>query len=343
MAKEVKWVKIICLVDSPISEALLAAETASGNQKLSKTATLNAAQIKKVARSILDNPAVPVDLAEKLAKQYFSRYKGRRGSMVVDVVASAWRNYDRVEKQIVPAFEKSVRTPSLKALAQTTPNIPGLRNGEAAAMQAAAAGLLRFAAEKRSGAVGDDEKIVKAWAKYAEPFRFETKIEPYVGSVKRVGPALFAYLRMRAGADAIKADVWVARVLQQHGAKFKKVTDVIEVTRVAEAVAAAAGLSRLTLDQMLWRGEWKITPAALKQLAATKAWRTHGPTGATPESIYGKNGAMGHFFNEPFTTRHDLQAALVENHGGGVSMDVIEALVPCCGPRTESPSTARGK
>jgi hypothetical protein len=304
---------------------------------------MNAAQIKKVARSILDNPAVPVDLAEKLAKQYFSRYKGRRGSMVVDVVASAWRNYDRVEKQIVPAFEKSVRTPSLKALAQTTPNIPGLRNGEAAAMQAAAAGLLRFAEEKRAGAVGDDEKIVKAWAKYAEPFRFETKREPYVGSVKRVGPALFAYLRMRAGADAIKADVWVARVLQQHGAKFKKETDVIEVTRVAEAVAAAAGVSRLTLDQMLWRGEWKITQAALKLLATTAAWRRHGLEGFTPEGIYGKNGAIPDLFNVPFATRDDLWFELTENYRMGVPIEVMEALVTCCGPRTESLSTARGE
>ena len=50
--------------------------------------------------------------------------------------------------------------------------------------------------------------------------------------------------------------------------------------------------------------------------------------------------AQGHFFNEPFTTRHDLQAALVENHGGGVSMDVIEALVPCCGPRVEGAGSA---
>ena len=54
---------------------------------------MNAAQIKKVAGSILDNPAVPVDLAEKLAKQYFGRYESRRGSMVVDVVASAWRSW----------------------------------------------------------------------------------------------------------------------------------------------------------------------------------------------------------------------------------------------------------
>jgi hypothetical protein len=296
---------------------------------------MNAAQVQQVAESLLDNPAVPVELATRLAKQYYGRYAKRRGSMVVDVVSSAWRNYDRVEKQIVPAFEKSVRTPDLKSLAKGIPNIPGLRGGEAVAMQEAAAGLLRFAKEKRPATLNDDEKIVKAWAKYAEPFRFTTKSEPYVGSVKKIGPALFAYLRMRAGADAIKADVWVARVLEEHGATFKKATDVIEVTRYAEAVAEAMGVPRLVLDQMLWRGEWKITPAALKQLGTTEAWHSHAPADTTPEEIYGKNGSMSHLFNEPFATRADLQDALAQNHGGGVQMEVIEALAALCGPRVE--------
>jgi hypothetical protein len=52
----------------------------------------------KVAESLLQFPAVSVELATKLAKQYYGRYAQRRGSMVVDVVSSAWRNYDRVEK-----------------------------------------------------------------------------------------------------------------------------------------------------------------------------------------------------------------------------------------------------
>ena len=69
---------------------------------------MNAAQVQQVAESLLSDPAVPVELATKLAKQYFGRYAQRRGSMVVDVVSSAWRNYDREEKQIVPAFEKDV-------------------------------------------------------------------------------------------------------------------------------------------------------------------------------------------------------------------------------------------
>jgi hypothetical protein len=262
--------------------------------------------------------------------------------MVVDVVSSAWRNYDRVEKHIVPAFEKSVRTPDLKSLARQIPNIPGLRGGEAVAMQAAAAGLLRFAKEKRPATLSDDEKIVKAWAKYAEPFCFDTKSEPYVGAVKKIGPALFAYMRMRAGADAIKADVWVARVLEEHGATFKKATDVIEVTRYAEAVAEAMGVSRLVLDQMLWRGEWKITQHALDELEKTAAWKKFaGPYSrfldrrARPADIYGPNGSLdgwGMTFKHP----GELWEVLARNMGGGMPPEVPKTLVNLCGPRVES-------
>ena len=299
-------------------------------------------ELQEVAESLLSYPAVSVELATKLAKQYYGRYAERRGSMVVDVVASAWRNYDRVEKHIVPAFEKSVRTPDLKSLAKGIPNIPGLRGGEAAAMQAAAAGLLRFAKDKRPATLSDDEKIVRAWAKYAEPFRFNTKSEPYVGAVKKIGPALFAYLRMRAGADAIKADVWVARVLEEHGAKFKKATDVIEVTRYAEVVAEAMGVSRLVLDQMLWRGEWKITQHALDDLEKSAAWkrfaRGYGKVRGRPvrpADIYGPQGMLdgwGMSFKHP----GELWGVLARNMGGGMPPEVPKALVALCGPRVES-------
>ena len=306
-------------------------------------------ELQEVAESLLSYPAVSVELATKLAKQYYGRYAQRRGSMVVDVVASAWRNYDRVEKQIVPAFEKSVRTPDLKSLAKAIPNIPGLRGGEAVAMQEAAAGLLRFAKERRPATLNDDEKIVKAWAKYAEPFRFTTKSELYVGSVKKIGPALFAYLRMRAGADAIKADVWVARVLEEHGATFKKATDAIEVTRYAEAVAEAMGVTRLVLDQMLWRGEWKVTQAALDELEKTTPWkkfaRGYGKVRGRPvrpADIYGPKGMLDGW-GISCKTPGDLWEVLARNMGGGMPPEVPKALVNLCGPRVESLPARKAK
>jgi hypothetical protein len=111
----------------------------------------------------------------------------------------------------------------------------------------------------------------------------------------------------------------------------------LSISEEALEAAIAAEISQDSLKSVkvalgLW---WKITPAALKQLAATEAWRTHAPADTTPEEIYGRNGSMGHFFNEPFATRADLQDALGQNHGGGVQMEVIEALAALCGPRVE--------
>jgi hypothetical protein len=288
-----------------------------------------------VAGNLLANPPVPLDLAQKLAATYASRYNNRRGAMVVDVVASAARNYDRVEQAIVPGFERFAHNkPTLEALAKTDLaqlKTLGLRANEPNTMIEVAKGLMQFGSERK---ITGDDAICRAWGEYAEEWRRTPKLDPYVG-VKGIGIALYAYLRMRSGADAIKPDVWIARLLQQYGATIRNPKDALEVMQCAEQVALAAKVSRLTLDQMLWRGEWKITPAALKQLGTTEAWRSHAPADTTPEEIYGKNGSMSHLFNEPFATRADLQDALGQNHGGGVQMEVIEALAALCGPRVE--------
>jgi len=288
-----------------------------------------------VATGLLASPPVPLALAKQLAATYASRYNNRRGAMVADVVASAARNYDRVEQIIVPGFERLAHDkPTLNALAQADPaqlKALGLRANEPNTMIEVAKGLIRFGSAQN---ITGDDAICRAWGEYAEQWRRTPKLDPYVG-VKGIGIALYAYLRMRSGADAIKPDVWIARLLQQYGAAIRDPKDALEVMECAEQVALAAKISRLTLDQMLWRGEWKITPAALKQLATTEAWRFHAPADTTPEEIYGKNGSMGHLFNEPFATRADLQDALAENHGGGVPMEVIEALAALCGPRVE--------
>jgi hypothetical protein len=289
----------------------------------------------KVATDLLANPPVPLAIAAQLAATYASRYDNRRGAMVVDVVGSAARNYDRVEQTIVPGFERLAHNkPTLAALAKADPaqlKALGLRANEPNTMIEVAKGLMQFGSERN---IMGDDAICRAWGEYAEGWRRTPKLDPYVG-VKGIGIALYAYLRMRSGADAIKPDVWIARLLQLYGATIRNPKDALEVMECAEQVALAAKISRLTLDQMLWRGEWKITPAALEQLASTEAWRSHAPADTTPEEIYGKNGSMSHLFNEPFATRADLQDALGQNHGGGVQMEVIEALAALCGPRLD--------
>ena len=160
-----------------------------------------------VSQSLLANAPVPRPLAQKLAATYASRYNNRRGAMVVDVVASAARNYDRVEQTIVPGFEQLAhKKPTLEALAKADPaqlKSLGLRVNEPNTMIEVARGLIQFGSER--GIAGDDA-ICRAWGEYAEQWRRTPKLDPYVG-VKGIGIALYAYLRMRSGADAIKPDV----------------------------------------------------------------------------------------------------------------------------------------
>ena len=72
--------------------------------------------------------------------------------MVVDVVASAARNYDRVEQAIVPGFERLAgNKPLLEALAKADParlKSLGLRTNEPTTMIDVAQGLLRFGSER---------------------------------------------------------------------------------------------------------------------------------------------------------------------------------------------------
>ena len=102
------------------------------------------------------------------------------------------------------------------------------------------------------------------------------------------------------------------------------------------------GVSRLVLDQMLWRGEWKITQHALDELEKTAAWKKFaGPYSrfldrrARPADIYGPNGALdgwGMTFKHP----GELWEVLARNMGGGMPPAVPKALVALCGPRVES-------
>jgi hypothetical protein len=67
--------------------------------------------------------------------------------------------------------------------------------------------------------------------------------------VKGIGPALFAYMRMRSGADALKPDLRVARALRELG--FPVPADQHAIIVVAHAAADDANISLLLLDQLL--------------------------------------------------------------------------------------------
>ena len=95
-----------------------------------------------------------------------------------------------------------------------------------------------------------EEDGVRGWALGASAFEHAPKLEPYVGAVKGMGPALFAYLRMRSGADALKPDLRVRDGLNELG--FVVPRDEHAILVVTHAAADELGLPLLVLDQLLW-------------------------------------------------------------------------------------------
>lgn len=187
------------------------------------------------------------DQARQRAQSYASRYQDRRAAMVFDVVASRRRRYTA---QVLPMVDRFAETPAAASLADLAHlGVPpgfGLMSGEADTMQAIARGLVRFC--ERHG--HDDEGGARSWAAWVAPFEHAPPLDPYVGSVNGIGIALMAYMRMRAGADAIKPDIRVRRSLKRLG--FPVPAGEHALLLVAHAAAREVSLTRLALDQLLW-------------------------------------------------------------------------------------------
>jgi hypothetical protein len=189
-------------------------------------------------------------VAETRARKYGDSYRERRAAMVFDVVASRQRGYLTRVLPMVERFER--RNLTLIDLAELGPGDDhGLRSGEADTMQCVAAGLVRYSSEHGLS----EEDGVRAWAVGVGELEHAPDLDPYVGAVKGIGPALFAYIRMRCGADALKPDLRVYRALRSFG--FKVPRDEHALLIVSAAAAAELGISRLVLDQMLW---WDESP-----------------------------------------------------------------------------------
>jgi len=186
--------------------------------------------------------------ARQRAQEYGHVYSGQRGAMVVDVVASRQRRYEvRVRDGIVRDYVANVPDLGLRALATAPPTWLPLRRGEAETMAEVASGLLRWGETQGLDA---DEGAVQSWAEASEAVRFSPSLDAYVGSIKGIGPALFAYLRMRAGADALKPDLRVHRALRDRGLALP--SDPVPLLTAAEVLAFELDISRLVLDQLLW-------------------------------------------------------------------------------------------
>lgn len=185
------------------------------------------------------------------AEQFARLYAGRRAVMVFDCVLSRQRTNERVRKH-VEHFATTNNAASLAELARVGPG-EGPPNGhypfmtgEAATIQAVAAGLARYGHERDL----DEEAATRQWAAEAGEFERDPHSDPYVGT-KGIGVALFAYLRMRCWADAIKVDSRVKAVMGSLRFPLGDGSD-MSVLCVCGAAAAELGVTRLQLDQLLW-------------------------------------------------------------------------------------------
>lgn len=98
--------------------------------------------------------------------------------------------------------------------------------------------------------MNEDDGVI-AWAQQQHPIRLAPRLDPYVGCVSGIGIALFAYLRMRSGADALKPDGRVRASLDKHGFAVPRGSDAA-LLLLAEGVAEELGITAFALDQLLW-------------------------------------------------------------------------------------------
>jgi hypothetical protein len=176
-------------------------------------------------------------------------YSGRRGAMVVDAICSRRRNYETRVLSMVAKWESANLDGSLLALASGTIDERqlGLMKGEADTLRQVADGLLLFGQLR---GISNEDKMVAAWASDVESIRYVHEIDPFVGCVKGVGPALFAYLRILSGADAIKPDVRVREKLNKFGFDLPK-SDVA-LMHLCELFADDLKIPRRDFDMLLW-------------------------------------------------------------------------------------------
>lgn len=188
--------------------------------------------------------------AARSAASYGRVYAGERAAMVVDVVASARLDY---EKRVLPAvaeFKANWPGLSISALAAGGWTGLGLSARRWKTIESVAAALDRYRTNNPRLAHYPDDDLARDWADSVEPIRLAPRLDRYCGSVNGIGVALSAYLRMRAGVDAIKPDFRVRKSLEQLG--FLAPMDPVALTLLAEAAAEDIGVTRLHLDQLLW-------------------------------------------------------------------------------------------
>lgn len=191
--------------------------------------------------------------ARTRAAEIRSNFAGRRGLMVLDVVLSRQRRYTaRVTPRLNRWLEHVAEQRGVPTLRWVEGNPDsyvdlGLRDGEADTIGNVTAGLLRYADDHRL----DEDQACVAWAHEVGGLEVAPDLDPYIGAVKGIGPALFAYLRILCGADTIKPDVRVLKQLRRVGVQVAPASAAAGFL-AASAVAHELGIPVIELDQLLW-------------------------------------------------------------------------------------------
>ena len=153
--------------------------------------------------------------ARRHAAGYGRVYQGRRGSMVLDVVTSRRRRYQTRVLPLVARWEADNDEHSLHWLSTHEPALEryGLRPGEADTIATIARNFVAFADDLGM----NEDQACQQWANDVAGLEHAFRLDPVAGAVPGIGPAPFAYLRMRSGSDSLKPDFRVAKGLRQLG------------------------------------------------------------------------------------------------------------------------------
>jgi len=184
-----------------------------------------------------NNPA----LIEK-AKSYGDIYKGRRGLMVVDVICSRQRNYEKkVIANLLPSYKSKAKDLSLKSLALKAPTWMKIMKVEPLTMQLVAQKLLDFGDKNN---LVEEDAICRNWA--------VSDLHWLMLEVNGIGPVLLEYLRMLSGFDTLKLDVNVGRALSTLGIQTKGYSADI-VLKICQYLCKDVGCTLIALDQALFQ------------------------------------------------------------------------------------------
>ena len=114
--------------------------------------------VTKIKNILISNPNLGIK-----ANLFGDIYKGKRGLMVVDVVCSRQRNYDkRLLADLLPQYESRAKDLSLKSLSMSAPTYLKIMKAEPLTMQLVAQKIMDFGL--KNSLVNEDE-ICNLWAR----------------------------------------------------------------------------------------------------------------------------------------------------------------------------------